>query len=607
MGEIANKALQRAQSFSQKRRQTLSILGADKGINDKYLSTITDISFARNIEGFIPNGKGRLTKTKGYFLEKDVGSSPIVLLKKYNSTYDIIGYGTTIAYWNRTTNEIIEAKTNFTTSGSFDGEKYGSYFVLVNGNGGNKVGYLDGTLDLDYGSLTGTFQVGETVTGGISGATATITVDTGSVLTLNNFTKNFSSGEVITGGTSGATATTSSILKNGFTEYSDSNAPKGEVLRIIDARCFVGNTNTSTSQIKWSAQDDGTGVPFSTWTADTYTSGIPKPTSANSTINRVAGDLNSIGNIGSQIIALYDDGKAGFSINILDIGTEGLSQNVQIDFQKIDFGGEKGAISTTYGIFYVNEHGLFVMTGGQGNYISESQITQVFSEEELKLYDFTTASMLYMPIDELLYISCRRDSLVNNIVLVYELSEKALAKVGDMTIGQLKRDGVYIYGTDSIEGKIYKLFDGNDNDGADIFVKYESQEIDFGDDTLVKDLKTLYVSGLLHSESAIKIYIDKCNHNYQWEDDAVILTWTPDTFITGYYRGVGKRPFGKSSSSAIGGMIENMGQYPVYLRNFTKIRIRVEENSTYPLEINKIIPSGVIVRREVKKRNLTRT
>lgn len=62
-----------------------------------------------------------------------------------------------------------------------------------------------------YTGLSGTFQVGETITGGASGDTAVITEDDTSngILYLETITGDFQDAETITGGTSGATATTS--------------------------------------------------------------------------------------------------------------------------------------------------------------------------------------------------------------------------------------------------------------------------------------------------------------------------------------------------------------------------------------------------------------
>lgn len=68
------------------------------------------------------------------------------------------------------------------------------------------------SLSLDLTGVTGTFVVGETITGGTSSATGVIAEIVGTTLNLHNTSLIvFSGAETITGGTSGATATVSVI------------------------------------------------------------------------------------------------------------------------------------------------------------------------------------------------------------------------------------------------------------------------------------------------------------------------------------------------------------------------------------------------------------
>ena len=61
---------------------------------------------------------------------------------------------------------------------------------------------------LGISGASGAFTVGETITGGTSGATAVYVSDDGSTMNLTSVSETFQSGETITGGTSGETATT---------------------------------------------------------------------------------------------------------------------------------------------------------------------------------------------------------------------------------------------------------------------------------------------------------------------------------------------------------------------------------------------------------------
>lgn len=74
--------------------------------------------------------------------------------------------------------------------------------------GENGVQFVAGPVDIKYNTLAGgPFTIGETITGGTSGATAEVVFDDGaSILTVTNVTDVFQVGETITGGTSHATA-----------------------------------------------------------------------------------------------------------------------------------------------------------------------------------------------------------------------------------------------------------------------------------------------------------------------------------------------------------------------------------------------------------------
>lgn len=90
--------------------------------------------------------------------------------------------------------------------------------VLFIGDGYN-IAQVDSTLQtIDYGTLTGTFEAGEKITGGTSGATAYIDSDDGSMLIIKEVVGVFQAAETITGSTSGATATVTTIVTGVFSE-----------------------------------------------------------------------------------------------------------------------------------------------------------------------------------------------------------------------------------------------------------------------------------------------------------------------------------------------------------------------------------------------------
>lgn len=71
---------------------------------------------------------------------------------------------------------------------------------------------------IEYSGLSGSFTIGEVITGATSGATAAVSASLTAQLTAINVSGNFQLGETITGGTSGATATIDNYFLYNFPE-----------------------------------------------------------------------------------------------------------------------------------------------------------------------------------------------------------------------------------------------------------------------------------------------------------------------------------------------------------------------------------------------------
>jgi len=109
---------------------------------------------------------------------------------------------------------------------------------------------------IQYDTLVGTFTVGETITGGTSGATAVIDADDGvEVIDFTQTTGDFVIGETITGGTSAATANTVDVQGGGVVNeptnpvgiatirYGSNDAKRFVTEPIEHPTYLVGNTN----------------------------------------------------------------------------------------------------------------------------------------------------------------------------------------------------------------------------------------------------------------------------------------------------------------------------------------------------------------------------
>lgn len=110
------------------------------------------------------------------------------------------------------------------------------------------------SLLISYSSASGSFSVGETVTGGTSGATVVVKSSISPQITGSEVTGTFQVGETITGGTSGATATVDNFflydfpsgaapLENGLIDFFESGSSTVRKTTYSDAGETIANAN----------------------------------------------------------------------------------------------------------------------------------------------------------------------------------------------------------------------------------------------------------------------------------------------------------------------------------------------------------------------------
>jgi len=348
--------------------------GAVKGINLLTAPEFQNSQTAQEIVGYNIEADGKIVKLKGTKEIFDVSaSSSSELLMEFTSDIWIYAYANTVIAYTLSTDTQTVIKSDFVSSESYSGVKYGDYFYIASPK--DKIGVISKTLD--YDGQTGNFTVGLVVTGGTSGATAVILADSDSgaagTLTLGQISGTFQDDEAITDSSTGA-AVVDGIL--GFTYTELTNAPKAKVIFSFDARLFAGNIEGNGSKVLWSHIDSGTNPPFSAWSEGTNLS-----TEGGSQVYRNAGDLKAFATLGSQVVPLFDSGKNGFRIELLDISGTGLSQKTQVDFQRLDFGAERGAITTKKGIFYVNVFFLMIRRPPRSTQSRSSAASDVYKRQ----------------------------------------------------------------------------------------------------------------------------------------------------------------------------------------------------------------------------------
>ncbi len=378
-----------------------------------------------------------------------------------------------------------------------------------------------------------------------------------------------------------------------------SHAPKCAVVKVFQNRILCGNTNTHESELHVSKGDDGAG-DFSAeedWAISDGILGNPfKKIFAN------AGALRSIGVQGELIVPIHDEGKYGFHIEVLDVGTSGLNQNAKIDFENLDFGGAKGAISCKYGIFYANEYGVFRMMARTAQDLNESAPTNILGKKYLESLDFSDCSIAYMPIEEMLLISCRKNSAKNNHVLVLDFRSGGISEIVGWDIARFELVGNTLYGVSSKSAKIYELFSGFADDGQNIWCKFESGDETFGNPDIWKKSKYVSAQGRLAFGGIATIEIDIRDKQDAFVSQKIRKKWTQSGITNEEVEGVGEWGIGEGvfSGGSEDDLFSSYAQEKLKTGKFRSVRVRVSENSQMPFEFHFLAITAEIGR-QIKK------
>lgn len=571
--------------------------GSPKGINLEQLSQLLKTEEALTIKNYVIDNDGKLIKRKGYeqFFTKST-TDKISALAKWKEYY-LFSYSTYLKAYDGS--NFVDIKT-FSASIT-DIIPYGDYAFVASGKSGDKIHRISFTLN--YDTQTANFTVGQILTGGTSGATAVILEDSDSgatgTLTLGNINGTFQNNEIITDEGTGS-ATSDGVVTITATEISA--APKCEVLKAIGPRLYAGNTDRDTNEVRYSEVDDATNPPFNDWTEATGAS------DGGSLTYRNGGEVKSIAPLGQQVVIFYENGKAAFRITTIDSGGT-LTQDVINDFYKIDFGGERGAITTPKGIFYANEGGLWqLLSGGNTNQPysdNEAQISRKLGN--INDYNFDDVSIAYYQEYNSILFSCKYNSETNNRVLVYNLDNNAWSYITGWQISRFLVDNNTIYGGESSASNVNTLFTGYQDGENDIWTEYY-QELNVGNFEVSKMLKGQYIQGRLSGSTEVNISFDIYDKNGSLINNKIVLQWSGENSsneLSGWGTGaMGTSAFGGDEDEYSTGLSLNFVGGRFFIRNFYRIFVRLTENSKAPHEIN-WISLETESKAQLRKRELT--
>lgn len=328
----------------------------------------------------------------------------------------------------------------------------------------------------------------------------------------------------------------------GFTSL-PAQAIKADAMFFFGGRMYLGKG----TQIQWSQVDSGATIPFITAGEWTVSGSPPTPESSNSAYSGQFGSINSFGVLGGQVVAFFDNGKLGFRIESVEAGV-GLAQSVTTDFEREDFGGERGAISTPYGIFYVNEGGLWQMlSGGSTNQPfseQDNELSQILGEDLLEDLDLSNSSIVYDIKRNLVIFTAAYLGSINNTLFIYDPQSKAFSQMSNVYANRIIRDGRDIYIGSSIDTKLLQLFQGNSNDGNDIPRVFE-YEVPLAVDALY-ELNNTTIKGFMSAGNNTEIAYDiydkfgvKSTDFLQLQLTNDIVNATPTGFSSGFTSGFG--------------------------------------------------------------------
>lgn len=562
---------------------------ASGGINLRELPQLLDVNVAQDINNYLITAEGQLYTRQGYTNYLSVANtSPMTSITKYTDDLYVYTYSNILAIYRISTGIHTIVKSDFINT-RFSVVKYGDYVYVANGRDGTNMQRISQTLNFDNQTIN--FTIGNIVIGGTSGAKGKILemTDAGATgtLTLGNISGTFIDNETLSDGTGNG-------LVNGtlsFTIQDNINAPKCEVLTEYDRRLYAGNTNNDISEYYYCKSDDQTNPPFTNWTTGTLA------TSANKGTFRNLGALKTFGFQDGKIVCFHERGKYAFTIDQIDVaGT--ISQRVITAWQYVDHGGVS-CISTPWGIFYTSQgKGIYqLLSGGQtlnqsqvANSLNEEKISKVLGDDYFEDIDLTNSNFVYDQKRQNIMLTCAKNSIVNNLILVYNIPNKTFTRITGWNINRFMVDGDLLFGASAIKTNLFKLFDGFTDDG-NIIPTIFLQEIKT-DLVTLKSLEDFIIQSNLSYSSDITITLDYYNWRGDLSDNKKVLKLsvnrTANVGDVDMYTGLGSTymggAFGYYGESV--NLYSSIAQLKPRIPELWRLRIRITANDKVPHVIN---------------------
>jgi len=438
------------------------------------------------------------------------------------------------------------------------------------------------------------FAVGEKLTFGTSGATATVLehTDDGATgtLVLGSISTAIQSGETITGSLEGLGTTTSIVT---FNTTHVSAAPKARHMAYDGKRLWLYDLISDSSGWVYSAVDSGTNPPFTNFTTASTADG-----GGSGTFRRGEG-CNKIVFLGDINFLAFEKGWYAFKISTIDSG--GVISKVDQLVQLSDVGIDMVSV-TDVGLIAVGDFGVKRLVSlGQPNVPYSEQwemLTEQLGQSYFDDVNFDDASIVYDDGRGYIYISCAKGGgTTENLIIAIKADIAGLestVKTGATSFFtglnpyRLFKIGSEIYFADALDGRIVHLFEGENDEGSSIYSEYY-QELSFGEIKGILNLDEMSVYGEFTNASTLNINFDRFDPNSHFENTIASYSWSPyNDYSSG--GGWGSSAWSSSAWGATGtssGLTYDKADLRPRINNAMRVRVRFtcEDSSDHTLNM----------------------
>lgn len=575
------------------RRSQVVSKGASKGQNNRDFEQLLSPQVAQLISNFEVLADGRIARTKGYKTFEDYGSQPLSEYSDWTEYFTVYAQGSTVKVLDKRNNTTTIVKDNYTNQ-EINGLAYSDYFFI--GSPQDQLRRIEQRVY--FSNLTGTITAGDSIINSSINKIGEVLEVKSNYFVLGD-TKNIApqDGEQITVGTEQCTVSSYEIHA-----ASISNAPSPTCMNLIGSRLYIG----SKSRLWFSDVDiAGENPPYDSWK---LASSVPDEGSTMSF--EKAGYIRAILPFSNFFIVYQDNGKFGARHQTTD--SNGTLKRIDIpQFERVDTGGSRAALSTSYGHFYFSESGLWnlrnILQDNTPFPEQDVKLSQLLGPEYFKDIDIKNSRphMMYDSATNTIYITFAKGSQINNKILAYNIDKKSFTELEGWPINKFYSKGNEFYGLSSINGRVYKLFDGYTLDGLKMTSKYR-QEIQIGGLNTIKDILGITVQSKLSYNSKPNILIKNYNQHGVLSEKVVrfeISQKSHEKEIKGYNElGFGEG-FG-CTFETLGESVDKTDQN-MRIRNVHRMILEIQETGDQPFEINHITIEA-IEKPQQRKRQLTR-